>query len=154
MLAKQGWRLLTDPSSLCVRVLKGRYFPDSDFWTATKPRSASYTGRSILHGRDLLVQGIRWGIGDGRSVKIISDNWIPGFPPAILKPISPIPSTATVHCLMDEETGSWNEENVNAFFSPATAAQILQVPISRHAGDDFVCWPHTRHGLFQCSLGI
>jgi hypothetical protein len=91
MLAKQGWRLLTDPGSLCARVLKGRYFPNSDFWNSTKPRSSSYTWRSILYGRELLFQGIRWGIGDGHSVKILKDNWIPRFPPKILEPISPIP---------------------------------------------------------------
>lgn len=148
MLAKQGWRLLTEPNSLCARVLKGRYFPGTDFWHATKPRSSSYTWHSILHGRELLTHGIRWGIGDGKTVKIISDNWIPRFPPVILKPTSPIPLTATVHCLINEESGTWNLENVHAFFSHATALQILQVPISRHAGDDFVCWPHTRHGTF------
>lgn len=54
MLAKQGWNLLTDPDSLCARVLKGRYFPQGDFWNAAAPRSASYTWRSILFGRDLL----------------------------------------------------------------------------------------------------
>jgi hypothetical protein len=59
MLAKQGWRLLIELDSLCTRVLKGRYFPDTDFWNAPKPCSSSYTWRSILHGHDLLVQGIR-----------------------------------------------------------------------------------------------
>jgi hypothetical protein len=55
MLAKHGWRLLTDPTSPCAQVLKGRYYHDSDFWHATRPRTWSYTWRSILHGRDLLV---------------------------------------------------------------------------------------------------
>jgi hypothetical protein len=87
---KAGLRLLTDPTSLCARVLKGRYYPDSDFWHATRPRTSSYTWRSILHGRDLLVQGVRWGIGDGKTVKIISDNWVPGVGPGLLKPMSPI----------------------------------------------------------------
>jgi hypothetical protein len=54
-----------------------------------------------------------------------------------------------VHCLINEETGGWNSENVHAFFDLAIAAQIMEVPISRHAGDDFVCWPHTRHGTFS-----
>src|SRR6266540_1289471 len=39
MLGKQCWRLLTDPSSLCARVLKGRYYPDSDFMDAGKIRT-------------------------------------------------------------------------------------------------------------------
>jgi hypothetical protein len=149
MLAKQGWRLLTVPGSLCARVLKGRYFPETDFWHATKPRSASYTWRSILYGRNLLFQGVRWGIGDGKSVKILTDNWIPRFPPELLRPLSPIPNSATVHCLMNEEEGTWNEENVHAFFDQATAEQILQVPISRFQGEDFVCWPFTRHGTYS-----
>jgi hypothetical protein len=149
MLAKQGWRLLTDPNSLCAWVLKGRYYPHSDFWNATKPRSASYTWRSILHGRALLIQGIRWGIADGRSVKILKDNWIPNLPPEVLKPTSPIPVSATVHCLLDEGTGTWNDKNIHAFFDPDTAAKILQIQVARHTGEYFVCWPHTRHGIFS-----
>ena len=153
MLAKQAWRLLTVPDSLCARVLKGRYFPDSDFWHAQKPRSSSYTWRSLLFGKDLLLQGIRWGIGDGKTVKILGDNWIPRFPPDMIKPRSPIPMVATVNCLMDEESSSWSHENVHAFFEPDVAAKILQVPISRHAGDDFVCWPFTRHGTYTVRSG-
>lgn len=31
MLVKQGWRLLTNPDSLCARVFKGKYYPRGDF---------------------------------------------------------------------------------------------------------------------------
>jgi hypothetical protein len=101
-----------------------------------------------LHGQELLFQGIRWGIGDGHSVKILKDNRIPRFPPEILEPISPILVSATVHCLIDDETGTWNAENVYAFFAQEVAAEIMQVPISRHTVEDFACWPHTKHGTF------
>jgi hypothetical protein len=37
MLGRQCWRLLTEPDSLCARVLKGCYFPDGDFWNAPAP---------------------------------------------------------------------------------------------------------------------
>jgi hypothetical protein len=115
-------------------VLKGRYFPDTEFWHARKPRSASYTWRSLLHGRDLLYQGVRWGISDGKTVKITGDNWIPNYPPDRLCSISPIPSGATIHCLMEDDTNSWNYENVYAFFESAIAEQIVQIPISWRMG--------------------
>jgi hypothetical protein len=149
MLGRQGWRLLTEPTSLCARVLKGRYYPHTDFWNAPKPRSASYTWRSILHGRDLLLQGVQWGIGDGRTVKITSDHWIPGRPPYMLKPLKRIPNSATIHCLIDEVSGSWVAESIYAFFDKETSDLIMQVPISRHGGSDFVRWPHTRNGLYS-----
>jgi hypothetical protein len=134
MLGKQGWRLLTNPTSLCARVLKGRYFPNSDFWHAPKPRSSSYTWRSILFGRDLLLRGVQWGVGDGKAIKILYDHWIPDCPPYMLRPLKPIPDLATVSCLLDEETGECISETVNAFFDPETVSKIMQVPIS-HLGD-------------------
>jgi hypothetical protein len=42
MLVKQGWRLMTNPTSLCARVLKGRYFSNDDFITDSKKKNSSY----------------------------------------------------------------------------------------------------------------
>jgi hypothetical protein len=70
MLAKQCWRLLLDPSSLCYQVLKGRYFPKGDFWNSKNTRSASYTWRSIMQGKKLLQKGLVWRVGDGKNISI------------------------------------------------------------------------------------
>ena len=48
MLAKQAWRILTNPSSLIARVLKARYFPTGDILSATLGSSPSYSWRSIF----------------------------------------------------------------------------------------------------------
>ena len=60
LLGKQGWRLLTEPNSLCACVLKGRYFPNNNFWNASVPRTASITWWAIIHGRGLLKRGVWW----------------------------------------------------------------------------------------------
>jgi hypothetical protein len=149
LLGKQGWRLLTEPSSLCARVLKGRYYPNSSFWNAPVPRTASATWRGIIHGRDLLKRGVQWGIGNGRDTKILSDHWIPSTPPGMLQPLSPIPTSATVHCLINEEQGAWEEESVRAFFLGGVADDILQIPINRNGGNDFARWPFTKYGVYS-----
>ena len=43
MLGKQGWRLMVTPESLCARVLKGKYYHNSDFMSATRKKNASHT---------------------------------------------------------------------------------------------------------------
>jgi hypothetical protein len=96
MLGRQCWRLLTVPDSLCARVLKGRYFPDEDFWNASCPRSASYTWCSILHGRKLVKRGILWGIGDGSTVRIKYDRWVPSTPPCLVNTLVPISDEQTL----------------------------------------------------------
>ncbi|KAL5811843.1 hypothetical protein ACOSQ3_026793 [Xanthoceras sorbifolium] len=52
MLAKQGWRLLTSPTSLAAKVLKARYFPSSSFFDSVVGNRPSFIWRSILWGRD------------------------------------------------------------------------------------------------------
>ncbi|KAL5797117.1 hypothetical protein ACOSQ2_001937 [Xanthoceras sorbifolium] len=48
MLAKQGWRILNDPSSLLSRVLKAKYFPNTNFLKSSLGWKPSFIWRSIL----------------------------------------------------------------------------------------------------------
>jgi hypothetical protein len=77
LLGKQGWRLITNPNSLCAQVLSGRYYPTGDFMSAVAPRTASRTWRAILAGREALVAGLIKRIGSGETVSIWNDGWIP-----------------------------------------------------------------------------
>jgi hypothetical protein len=148
MLGKQAWRLITEPDSLCARVLKGRYFLSCDFGNAPRPRSSSATWKGILAGKELVQQGIQWGIGDGRSTKILVDNWIPECPPDKVSTLVPLPPNATVDFLMDEDSGTWDEETVRSFFLDYIAIRILGVPLSRFRGADFAYWPHAKLGVY------
>jgi hypothetical protein len=148
MLGRQCWRLLTDQSSLCARVLKARYYPDCDFWNAPTPRSSSYTWRSIQFGMQLLKKGIRWGIGDGTKTRILSDNWIPDTPPQTVRMLAPIADDQTVDSLFREGSRSWDADRVRNLFPDNISSKILQVPISRHGGEDFASWPFSRFGTY------
>lgn len=55
LLGKHGWCLITNPTSLCARVLKGRYYPDTDFTRASVPHSDSATWCAIVAGREALT---------------------------------------------------------------------------------------------------
>jgi hypothetical protein len=74
LLAKQAWRILTVPSSLCARVLQARYYKTGGFLIAGCPKAASFTWKGILHGRDLLKEGLVWRVGDGKKIDVWADN--------------------------------------------------------------------------------
>lgn len=59
MLAKQGWRLLTNPGSLCAKVYKARYYPNGDVLKSKLGHNPSYGEASLKH--------LKWcgGIPDG-----------------------------------------------------------------------------------------
>ena len=87
MLARQAWRLLTSPDTLCGQVLKAKYFPNTTILQCTAREGISYSWRSILHGLQLLKQGLIWRIGNGNNTNIWADPWIPRG--CIRKPITP-----------------------------------------------------------------
>lgn len=70
MRAKQGWRLLQNPDSLCAQILRAKYHPNSSCLDAKPKHGMSYTWRSILKGIDLLKKGVIWRVGDGSNLKI------------------------------------------------------------------------------------
>ncbi|KAL9688142.1 hypothetical protein QQ045_032557 [Rhodiola kirilowii] len=60
MLAKQGWRILTEPSLLVSKIFKSKYFPNSDLFNAVMGARPSYAWRGIFEALKLLRYGGWW----------------------------------------------------------------------------------------------
>jgi hypothetical protein len=163
MLAKQGWRLISNPESLRARVLKGKYYNDGQFLTARNKRNSSHTWRAILYGREALNLSLIKRTGDGGTTRIWDDPWIPTNPgkkPIIRRPNSEV---TMVQELLDPHTGEWSEGQLNANFASVDIHAILQIPIGGF-DDDIWAWQLERHGNFtvrskfkkklQCDLPI
>ena len=87
LLTKQTWCLLHDKTSLFYRVFKAKFFPNCSVMEATTPSSAFYAWKSIIRGREVIRRGAIWRIGDGKSVDIWGDRWLPlKHLPKILSP--------------------------------------------------------------------
>lgn len=116
LLAKQGWRILTQPDSLCARVFRARYFKNGGFLQATCPRRASFTWRGIIHGRNLLKEGLIWRVGSGRNIQIDKDKWIPraGAQCPIGRKLEG--RAETVADLLDSNGKSWDESKLREKF--------------------------------------
>ena len=76
-LAKQCWRLITKPDSLCARVLKAKYYPNGSLLQAGLKKGASFTWQSIMKGLEMFKKGYIWRIGTGEDVNIWNDPGIP-----------------------------------------------------------------------------
>jgi hypothetical protein len=77
MLAKQVWRLIDEPNSLCAQVLRGKYYPSGDILKVGPKGGSSFTLQSIVAGIQTLKRGCIWRIGNGEAVQIWKDPWIP-----------------------------------------------------------------------------
>jgi hypothetical protein len=76
----------------------------------------------------------------------MTDYWIPNFAPGSFTLLAPIPEGATVDFLLQDDHGAWDVDVVRAVFEEDVANQVLQIPINRRVGEDFMSWPHTKFG--------
>lgn len=78
LLAKRAWRLHNDTKSLLHHVLKARYYKNDGFIDARRGYDPSYTWRSIWGSKSLLLDGLKWSVGNGLSIGVWDEAWLPG----------------------------------------------------------------------------
>jgi hypothetical protein len=76
MIAKQGWNIMTKPHTLVSKLFKARYFPNSSFFYSKIGHNPSYTWRGIWKARHILMNGCRWRIGNGDSIRVMHEPWL------------------------------------------------------------------------------
>ena len=53
-IGRIAWRLVTKPTCLAARIMKAKYYPNSDFLHAKLGYNLSYMWRGILETQDLI----------------------------------------------------------------------------------------------------
>ena len=99
----------------------------------------------------VLRDRIRWCVGDGKSIKIWNDAWLPSTGTGrIISPKFALVCGEAVANLMDHDNAVWNEDLVRSLFVPFEAESILSIPISSMKPADSQIWAKTPQWLFFC----
>lgn len=152
LLAKQGWRIMQNPNSLISKVLKAKYFPNSNFINASLGNMSSYTWRSIWASKGILFEGMGWRVGDGMSISVNNDVWVMESPN--FKITNPPISMHNVNVaeLIDVSTQRWREEMIINTFDTVDASRILRIPLSLVPHEDRLVWYGEASGEYSiCS---
>uniref|UniRef100_A0A453RFL4 Reverse transcriptase zinc-binding domain-containing protein n=1 Tax=Aegilops tauschii subsp. strangulata TaxID=200361 RepID=A0A453RFL4_AEGTS len=146
MLAKQAWRLLENPDSLCATILRAKYFPDGDLLNAKLKKGSSFTWQSIMAGVNTLKHGYIWRVGNGQKIDIWEDAWIPNC--ANRKVITPKGQLllSKVSDLIDPSSNRWDEDLIRQTLWPVDLQRVLAIPLPQFDMLDFVAWSHTKSG--------
>jgi hypothetical protein len=155
MLAKQVWRLKTDPHSLLSQCIKAKYYPHSDIFQAHQGNQASYAWQSIHQAIGTIKRGSCWKIGNGQSINIWEDNWLVwqnGF--RIHTPYNGHNNINTVSDIMlSQPYNRWNDQLIDSIFMPMEGEFIKQTPLILEPIEDQLMWPHTKQGSYTVKSG-
>jgi hypothetical protein len=148
LLAKQAWRLIEHPESLCARVLKARYYPAGDLIDTAFIKNSSPCWQGIAHGLDLLKKGVIWRVVNGEKIRIWRDNWVPRGNLKVFGNASKS-RLRWVSDFIDPSSKSWKEDLVRTIFHPPDAEMVLNIRIPSFNGNDYIAWNHENNGFFS-----
>ena len=149
MLAKQGWRLLTDTTSLVYQCFKARYFPRTSVLEASESSNCSFVWRSLVAALPILRLGHCWRVDDGLSINVYRDRWIPEYPTN--KPFLSVRDEEEeewVSRLINQDIHVWRRDFIMAHFNQYEGEAICNIPLSRRQVSDSIFWKHNKDGIF------
>jgi hypothetical protein len=150
LLARQAWRLIQNPSSLCARVLKAKYYPHRNLLDTIFTSDPSPVWKGVKFSLRLLKEGIINRIGNGSKTQILRDNWIPrdcGLGITALKKNS---RRRWVNQLIDSETRSWNDHIIQDLFLEHDVQAILSIKLHNKIWK--IEWPGIMKGTVSSPL--
>lgn len=148
MLAKQGWRIISYTTSLVAQILKAKYFPDSSFMDAVVRSNALYVWRSICTAREVIKRRSSWQIGDGRTVKVWGDRWIPRRSTFQSVSTRPADSTITFVSELITEDARWNMDMLTSVLPKEEVDIICTISLSVWSTCDNFIWHFDKKGKF------
>jgi hypothetical protein len=125
LLARQAQRLITFLKSLCARVLKACYYPRGNITATVFTGNPSSSWTTISYGLELLKKGIVWRVGNGRSIRIWRDCWLPRISNGQVLAPKRSWRIKWVSELLDEQ-GCWKTQLIRITFYPIGADAILE----------------------------
>ena len=149
MLAKQGWRLLSNPHSLIAQIYGAKYFPHGDVLNLKLGCSPSYAWHIIFQTLEVIRKGTRRRVGNGQLIHIWEDKWLLTLTTyKVFSPPIHFDDFSMVSALIDHETRRWKLELIWAIFLPFKADTILNMPLSYNLPEDKLIWTGNRRGDF------
>lgn len=128
---------MRNEGTLLYKIYKAKYFPKVSIFESNLGTNPSYAYRGIWEAKKLLLQGCRWKVGYGKSVKIWIDVWISRHRAKEVDNKEDI-----VDNLIDRDTMWWKVEKVRALFNPIVAADILKIILCLTYNEDQWIWTH------------
>ena len=81
-----------------------------------------YAWRSILKGREVIRQGAKWRVGNGESIKLWGNKWLPSLQsPSFQSPFTAELENVTVSSLINPLTRQWNIQLLPNLFNQMEA---------------------------------
>lgn len=154
LIGKLIWQFMTKPDSLVARIYKARYYPNNHVLEAQKSGDASFIWSGICEVKEELRQGFKWVLGDGKSIKIFTDQWLRGKNDYRVE-------NHHINSSRDDKVADyfrpdikqWDVTKIQQTFHTIDVDCILNTRVPYNQIPDRIAWMHTKDGSYTAKSG-
>ena len=147
MLAKQYWRICTEPQSFIAKTFKAKYFPKGCIQNCLPKSHHSWFWRKILDQKNTKLKESKWLVRNGFDIPLKHLAWFSCGDQFIQYHNL---NSGTVSNLIDHSAHTWKPDLIRSLYPHTISAKILKTPISKvGAGQDKLLWKHSKSGKYQ-----
>ena len=77
LLTKLAWEVPKNEDKLWVKIFRRKYLKVGSFTNIRPPKQVSWICKSLFSCNKLIKKGMCYKVGDGRSINIWDDPWVP-----------------------------------------------------------------------------
>ena len=141
LLAKLAWEVQKNEDKHWVKIFKRKYLRGGSFSNTRPPKQASWICKSLFSCNKLIKKGMCYKVGDGRSINIWDDPWVPKEPNFRTKLKTGVaPNNLLVVELIHHDSRQWDREKIFYLFETRSAIRILNIHILASSKRDTLCW--------------
>ena len=151
IMAKLGWRFLTNKKDLWVCVLQGKYVKGNmEIHKLIRKQHSSNAWQSIV-GSNVLRKGMKARVSNGKDTLFWRDSWLGDIPllDIALKDLTLEESYTMVWHYWNEPNG-WNLDSLYGKLPPHILAKLRSILVrANEEGKDNFCWGLFNDGRFS-----
>ncbi|KAL5569499.1 hypothetical protein UlMin_026074 [Ulmus minor] len=149
LLAKWAWKLVQGQSSICCSILNARYLLHTNFLQAAQSRGDSPFWKAVMASKDIIRSGSCYLVGNGESIDIWEDPWVPSFPGFRPPPKGePRVGWMSVKDLI-LQPGLWDRSKLQELFDPHIVNLISAMHLPVRDKRDTMIWTPASNGTFS-----
>ncbi|KAL4610617.1 hypothetical protein ACB092_08G063900 [Castanea dentata] len=111
-------------------------------------RRNSFIWRSIMAALPVLKSGYCWRVGNGFSIKVLRDRWIPNHLTNSIHATNNGMKDLLVSNLIDQDLHWWRSDYIMTLFQREDAEAICKIPLSKRYVVDSIVSIHNKNGRF------
>ncbi|KAJ1691831.1 hypothetical protein LUZ63_015986 [Rhynchospora breviuscula] len=146
--------MISEDQKIWVQVCKGKYYNNLGFWRSVNVAGAIPLWRQTVKRRDFFRQNVKWQLGDGQKVPVLSQPWYTNW--QVAQQASRKDRQITIAQIFDADNNEWRSEEVARLLGEEAVTgvvQNVQKPGAVPGLKDKLIWDYNISGTYTVKDG-